>query len=75
VKQIDNIKDNNILKIEQLCLDYKIRIGVKTTDFQVLDEGLSTRKNPRTPSDFFQKIPKNPKKSQKIKKIKNPKNP
>ena len=37
MKQIDNIKDNNILKIEQLCLDYKIRIGVKTTDFQVLE--------------------------------------
>jgi hypothetical protein len=42
---------------------------------EIDSEGLSTRKNPRTPSDFFEKIPKNPKKSQKIKKIKNPKNP
>jgi hypothetical protein len=30
-------------------------------------EGLSTRKNPRAPSDFFEKIPKNPKKSKKSK--------
>jgi hypothetical protein len=30
VKQIDYKKDNNILKIEQLSLVFKIRIGVKT---------------------------------------------
>jgi hypothetical protein len=30
VKKIENIEDNNILKIEQLSLDYKVRIGVKT---------------------------------------------
>jgi hypothetical protein len=30
MKKIDNVKDNNILKIEQLSLAYKIRIGVKT---------------------------------------------
>jgi hypothetical protein len=30
VKKIGNIKDNNILKIEQLSLAYKVRIGVKT---------------------------------------------
>jgi hypothetical protein len=30
VNKIENIKDNNILKIEQLSLAYKVRIGVKT---------------------------------------------
>jgi hypothetical protein len=30
VKKIENIEDNNILKIEQLSLAYKVRIGVKT---------------------------------------------
>ncbi len=30
MKKIDNIKDNNILEIEQLSLSYKVRIGVKT---------------------------------------------
>ncbi len=30
MKKIDNIKDKNILKIEQLSLAYKVRIEVKT---------------------------------------------
>jgi hypothetical protein len=46
---------------------------VNTT--QHFSEGLSTQKNPRTPSDFFKKIPKKSQKSQKSKNQKNPKNP
>jgi hypothetical protein len=38
-------------------------------------EGLSTQKNPRTPPDFFKKIPKKSQKSKKSKKSKNQKNP
>ena len=69
----------NFVKIVQPSLiDDKFVDMTLTKLMGVCTEGLSTRKNPRTPSDFFKKNPrtpsdffkKNPKKSQKI-----PKNP
>jgi hypothetical protein len=48
---------------ESLNRESKILLGKRC-------EGLSTQKNPRTPSDFFKKIPKKSQKLKKIKKIK-----